>query len=136
MRAGSPNQFSTTDPLSSSQPEHKSLFRNILAVSPYTSIFYPYPARPAPSNFLRMNILGIRRGKNIESISTQDFRPGLIYAAPSGAELGAASTTGTFQDFGGNEKQVPPLRRRIRSGSGRNDKDSPVTRTSTLRGTR
>src|SRR5450631_1660277 len=64
MREGSPNKFSTADPLlSGSRIEAKSLFRNILAPSPCGSRFYPDPTRSAPRKFLGMSILEKRKKK-------------------------------------------------------------------------
>src|SRR5450631_4011584 len=64
MREGSPNKFSTADPLlSGSRIEAKSLFRNILAPSPCGSRFYPDPTRSAPRKFLGMSILDKRKKK-------------------------------------------------------------------------
>jgi hypothetical protein len=65
MRESSPNSFSTADPRTASQSECKSLFQNILAVSPCGSIFCAGSSIPLPHKFLRMNILGNRRKKNI-----------------------------------------------------------------------
>ena len=57
MRENSSIQFPTTDPLNRLQPKAKSLFQNILAVSPYDAIFYADSGRYSIPKFLRMNIL-------------------------------------------------------------------------------
>src|SRR6266567_3119890 len=57
------NQFSTADPLNGRQPRAKSLFRNILAISPCASRFYLESSRyPLPKS-LRINILADRAEK-------------------------------------------------------------------------
>lgn len=66
MRDSSPNTFFTTDPLSGFRSEAKSLFRNILHVTPYGSGFCLGSALSRPRKFLEMNILGKRIEKNIE----------------------------------------------------------------------
>jgi hypothetical protein len=97
MHAGSFNLFSRTDPLTSSECAAKSLFQKILAISPCGSRFCADTGLSQPCKSLRMNILWIMKKKNIE-----------------------ASSFWWDWDLGGR-KQVPPLRRRVRSGSGRND---------------
>ena len=67
MHAGSPNRLSTYDPLTNSQCAAKSLSQNILAVSPYGSIFYPSPRRSTPGKFLRMSILGEHQKKIVKT---------------------------------------------------------------------
>ncbi len=57
MRESSPNKFSPTDPRRTSQSDAKSLFRNILAVSPCGSIFCPDQRGIPTANFFRMSIL-------------------------------------------------------------------------------
>ena len=71
MREGSCNQFFLTDPPNGVQFEAKSLFRNILAVSPCGSRFYPDPARSPPRKLLRMNILGGLKKKMCEDQSSR-----------------------------------------------------------------
>ena len=66
MREGSPNKLSIADPLSGSRTGAKSLFRNILAVSPCGSIFCLYPALSPTRKLLRMSILGKEDEKNLE----------------------------------------------------------------------
>ncbi len=63
MREGSPIQYFTTDPLSGLHPEAKSLFQNILAVSPFDARIYPDALRSKSSKSLRMNILRNRHEK-------------------------------------------------------------------------
>jgi len=58
MRAGSSHKL---DSISGSQPEAKSLFRNILTISPCGSRFYPCPALSNASKSLEINILDDRR---------------------------------------------------------------------------
>lgn len=115
MRADCLNQFSTPDFRNSSQPERKSLPQNILAVSPFPSIFYPYLAESTPSNLLRMNTLRETQKKKCEP-GAQPFALlcERVETTDAGGSRAANVTVG--------EKQVPPLRRRIRSGSGRHDK--------------
>ena len=50
MRADSPHQFPTIDSLSGVPSAAKSLFRNILDLSPCESIFCADPAPSLPSN--------------------------------------------------------------------------------------
>jgi len=57
MREGSPNQFPLTDSLYGDQPRSKSLFQNILSISPFESRFYADSRRYPIPKFLRMNIL-------------------------------------------------------------------------------
>ena len=57
MREGSPNQCSSAASLNGLRPEAKSLFRNILAVSPYGSRFCPDPFRSKRTKPFRINIL-------------------------------------------------------------------------------
>jgi hypothetical protein len=57
MREGSPKQFSTADSLNSLRPGAKSLFQNILAVSPCGSRFCPDPLRSKRTKPFRINIL-------------------------------------------------------------------------------
>jgi hypothetical protein len=59
MREGSPNQFSTAYFLNGPCPQVKSLFRNILPVSPCGSRFCPPPDRSNQPNSFRINILEI-----------------------------------------------------------------------------
>jgi hypothetical protein len=72
MREGSPNPFSPgnrTVILSKTKDlctELKSLFQNILDVSPCGSRFYPYPTRSQQHKSLIMNTLGEREEKNRE----------------------------------------------------------------------
>src|SRR6266571_1084292 len=61
MRQGSPSNVRTIVSPTGSQPGSKSLFQNILDVSPYTSRFYPYPSFPAFHKLLRMSILEEQR---------------------------------------------------------------------------
>jgi hypothetical protein len=72
MRAGSPNQFCTIHPLRGSQPECKSLFRNILAASPFGSRFCRDRTLSATHKFLRMSILGNHEEKIVRGISSQN----------------------------------------------------------------
>ena len=72
MRTGSPNRFRTTHNPSSSDAQAKSLFWNILPVTPYGSRFCADSARYPLSKSFRMKILGNRRKKYVE---TSD-RPG------------------------------------------------------------
>src|SRR5450631_2864040 len=71
MRESSPNNFSTSAPLSGSHSQAKSLFRNILAISPCGSIFYPDPTRSIAHNYLRMNTLENRQKKYGETSPSQ-----------------------------------------------------------------
>jgi hypothetical protein len=59
MRAGSPNQFFPADSLTDFRPSAKSLFRNILPVSPYGSRFCQDQFLSKLSNLFRINILEI-----------------------------------------------------------------------------
>src|SRR6266496_4212192 len=61
MRQGSPSNVRTIVSPTGSQPGSKSLFQNILDVSPYPSRFYPYPSFPALHKLLRMSILEEQR---------------------------------------------------------------------------
>ena|SRR6266700_107450 len=64
MRAGPPNQFSTVDPSTTSRSEVKSLFQNILRVSPSGSRFCGVPFPSLLCKPFRMNILGNRKKEN------------------------------------------------------------------------
>lgn len=68
MREGSPNKFSTADPLSGSRTGAKSLFRNILAISPCDSIFCLHPALSPTRKLPRMSILGKEDEKKLGDI--------------------------------------------------------------------
>jgi len=57
MRTDSPNQFLMTDLRTSPQFETKSLFSNILALSPCHSIFYPDTSRFRQDKSFRINSL-------------------------------------------------------------------------------
>lgn len=57
MREGSPIQFSTTDPHNGLPPQPKSLFQNILPVSPFDARIYTDALRYKPGKSLRMNTL-------------------------------------------------------------------------------
>jgi len=74
MRESSPNNLSATDPKTASQTEGNSLFRNILAVSPCGSGFYPDPAISPARKLLRMSILDGSK-KKIFAISIQPKSP-------------------------------------------------------------
>ena len=63
MRESSPNNFSTSAPLSGSHSQANPLFWNILAVSPCGSRFCPDPTRSLAHNCLRMNTLENRQKK-------------------------------------------------------------------------
>src|SRR5271167_1691544 len=80
MREGPPSNSSTADPKRGSQSEAKSLFRNILAVSPSGSRFYPDPSIPSTHKPLRMNILADQKKKYWISIRS----PHAFGAGPSG----------------------------------------------------
>jgi hypothetical protein len=90
MRESSPNNFSTSGPLSGSHSQAKSLFRNILAVSPYGSRFCPDPTRPLAHNFLRMNTLDNRQKKIWRDIS-QSKSPTLTRSATTKLGTGYSS---------------------------------------------
>jgi hypothetical protein len=64
MTAGSLTHLGTTD-RRIANPAPKSLFQNILAATPYGSIFCGHPLHPATRNCLRMNIIEERQQKNI-----------------------------------------------------------------------
>jgi hypothetical protein len=66
MRESQTNKFSPTDLLRGSQPEAKSLFRNILRISPCSSIFCPDSALSHAHKSLGMIILGKVMKKNID----------------------------------------------------------------------
>jgi hypothetical protein len=57
MREGSPNQFATAGFLNGLRSGAKSLFRNILAVSPCGSRFCRHPLRQKRTKSFRINIL-------------------------------------------------------------------------------
>jgi hypothetical protein len=63
MREGSPIKFSTADPLSGSRTAAKSLFRNILAVSPCGSRFWGDQGVSPRGKFLWINTLEERMKK-------------------------------------------------------------------------
>ncbi len=58
MRESSPNQFVKKPPVSSLKTEAKSLFREILAISPYGSRFCPDRLISTNANSNEMRILG------------------------------------------------------------------------------
>ena len=64
MRENSPNNFPATDPKSDSQSEGKSLFRNILAVTPYHSEFCPYPAHIPAAQVVKNEYFRGEKGSN------------------------------------------------------------------------
>jgi hypothetical protein len=63
MHEASPLQVSTTHTANDLQPDAKSLFRNILAASPYGSRFYEDPGRSPRCKLLGINILATRTEK-------------------------------------------------------------------------
>jgi hypothetical protein len=69
MREGSLNRFSTTDPERGTESKRKSLFWNILAVSPCGSRFYADRALSVTHKFLGMNILAKPEKKIVRDIS-------------------------------------------------------------------
>jgi len=64
MREGSPNQFAKNSSVSGLETEAKSLFRNILAISPYSSRFCPDQLISTNANSNEMKILGRHSKKN------------------------------------------------------------------------
>ncbi len=87
MHAGSPNRFSTTDPLTNSHCGVKSLFRNILAVSPCESIFCPHPALSPSSKCLRMNILAISTRKYSGESEPKSLSQNILAVSPCGSRF-------------------------------------------------
>ena len=73
MREGSPIQVSTTNTANGLQPDAKSLFRNILATSPYGSRFYEDPSRSLRCKLLRINILANSTKKYGEVFTSNAF---------------------------------------------------------------
>ena len=67
MRECSPDKFSTTALLSGAQSTAKSLFWNILAISPYGSRFCADSTLYQLHKFLRMNILGKQKKKIVDT---------------------------------------------------------------------
>ena len=65
MREGSSIQLSTTDPPDGLRPKPKSLFQNILAVSPFDARIYTHALRSKPGKSLRMNSLRTDMKKNV-----------------------------------------------------------------------
>jgi hypothetical protein len=90
MHESSPNNFSTSAPLRGSHSQANSLFRNILAVSPCGSRFYPDPTRSMAHNCLRMNTLGNRQKKIWRDIR-QTKSPLLTRSATTELEAGYSS---------------------------------------------
>jgi len=85
MHAGSANRLSTTDPLTSSECAAKSLFHQVLALSPYGSRFCPAPA-PSPScKCLRMNILAIRSKKYCGESEANSLSQNMLAVSPCGS---------------------------------------------------
>ena len=74
MHEGSPIQDSTTHTANDRQPDAKSLFRNILAVSPYGSRFYEDPRRSPRCKLLRINILANSTKKYGEVSASDAFQ--------------------------------------------------------------
>ena len=85
MHAGSPNRFSTTDPLTNSECAAKSLFRNILAVSPCGSRFCPDPALSLSSKCLRMNILATSTKKYRGGSEAKSLSQNILAVSPCGS---------------------------------------------------
>jgi hypothetical protein len=58
MRKVSPNEFFSIDPKNSRTPHAKSLFQNILAISPYSSRFCDGAPIPRDAKYRGMRMLG------------------------------------------------------------------------------
>ena len=72
MRESSPNPFAKTLHVSVLKREAKSLFRKILAISPYSSRFCPDRLISVSGNSNEVRILGECRQKNVMHISNSD----------------------------------------------------------------
>jgi hypothetical protein len=87
MHAGSPHRLSTTDPLTSSECTAKSLFRNILALSPYGSRFCPDPALSPSSKCLRMNTLATCTKKCCGGSEAKSLSQNILTVSPFGSRF-------------------------------------------------
>jgi len=92
MRAGPPNQFSTADPSATFPPEVKSLFPNILRVSPCGSRFCRDLSPSLLCQAFIMNILGATKKENSRYQRQNTLQPApkslfqnILHASPCGS---------------------------------------------------
>src|SRR6266536_1051228 len=97
MREDSPNQLSTPGSLNGRRTQAKSLFWNILAVSPCSSRFCKDLDRSIPNKSLRMNILEKAREKKWRSRSCQAPSPNPANQ-PTRSRHGKEAHTSPWQD--------------------------------------
>jgi hypothetical protein len=132
MCAGSPNQFSRADPNTTCQSEVKSLFQNILRVSPCSSRFCRDPLPALLCKAFRMNILGATKKE-----SRRHQRQNALRTAPKSLFQKILHVSPCGSRFYGDEAPSPSLkplrmnilgkqREKMSKGSIRSESASPL----------